>query len=489
MSGKHSQGSRRTDSNVSRRTFVKAAGAGGAAVGLAGCIYGSETSEDAVVWGIDPNAEEAVGDEILDLLAENGADGIDVRLQPGDEDTGDRRDAYTNLLQAEETQPDLFLMDNGWVNVFIQRGQIANLSEELDDEDLSQVDDEYFESFTETARDPDSGDLYGVPIFPDYPTMQYRKDYAREAGYDDEDFDEWATEPMTWSEWAEITEEIVEASDAEYGLATQWDQYEGTACCTWNEVMSSFGGAYFGGFDNLFGPVGDRDVTVDEPEFVEGLEMMRTFVAEEADDYTLEDEYPLGLATSNITSWQEEDAREAILEGDAVMQRNWPYAINSNLESEEHDLTVDDYGAMPMPYAVSEDEAAQPGTGGSTSALGGWHIVLNPNSENKEEALEVIRATMTDEFNLGMFDLWGWIPPKPHLFETEEAEQVEPMGNYIDTLRVAGENAMPRPVTTVWSNQSSRIAEEVNLAVAGDKSPADAAADLQDALEDIEEQG
>ncbi len=487
MSDGYSQGNEKINSSVSRRTFVKAAGAGGAAVGLAGCIYGDSASEDAVVWGFDPNAEDAVGDEIIELLEENGADGIDIQLQPGDEDTDDRRDSYTNLLQAEETQPDLFLMDNGWVNVFIQRGHIANLSEELDDEDLSLVEDEYFESFTETARDPETGDLYGVPIFPDYPTMQYRKDYAREAGYDDDDFEEWATEPMTWQEWAEITEEIVEASDAEYGLATQWDQYEGTACCTWNEVMSSFGGAYFGGFDNLFGPVGERDVTVDEPEFIEGLQMMRTFVAEEADEHTLEDEYPLGLATEEITSWTEEDAREAILEGDAVMQRNWPYTISENLGSEDHDLTVDDYGAMPMPYAVTEDEAAQPGTGGSTSALGGWHIVLNPNSQNKEEALEVLRAAMTDEFNLGMFDLYGWIPPKPALFDTEAAESVEPMGHYMDTLRVAGENAMPRPVTTVWPDQSGLISEEVNLAVAGDKSPEEAAADLQDGLEATEE--
>ncbi len=60
------------------------------------------------------------------------------------------------------------------------------------------------------------------------------------------------------------------------------------------------------------------------------------------------------------------------------------------------------------------------------------------------------------------------------------------MGHYMDTLRVAGENAMPRPVTTVWPDQSELIAEEVNAAVSGDKSPEDAATDLQDGLEDTE---
>ncbi|MFP8956349.1 extracellular solute-binding protein [Natrialbaceae archaeon A-CW3] len=487
MSERTSQGSGRSNSSVSRRTFVKAAGASGAAATLAGCIYGSDDgSGDAVVVGLGPNVINEVGDEVVDLFHENGADGIDIELQAGDDDTGARRDNYTNLLQADEAEPDLLLMDNGWVNVFIQRGQIANLSDELDDDDLSQVEDEYFESFTATAREPTSNDLYGIPIFPDYPTMQYRKDYARDAGFDESDFETWATEPMTWQEWADVTEQIVENSDASYGLATQWDIYEGTSCCTWNEVMSSFGGAYFGGRDNLFGPIGERPVTVDEPEFIDGLRMMRTLVAEEHDEHT-SDEYPTGIAPDSILGWNEENAREAILNGDAAMQRNWPYAINLNVQGEDDPIPIDDYGAMPIPYAVSESEANQQGTGGSTSALGGWHLTLNPSSERTGDAVEVLRAAMTDDFNLGMFELWGWVPPKPHLFDTEEAENVEPMGHYMDTLRVAGENAMPRPVTTVWPDQSELIAEEVNSAVSGDKSPEDAASDLQEGLEATEE--
>ncbi len=473
-------------SGVSRRTFVQAAGASAGAVGLAGCLYGNGDGGDGVVIGFDPDAEQAVGEEIKQLFYDNGLDGdIEIEFRPGDSDTGDRRDNYVSLLQAGEAEPDILLMDNGWVNVFIQRGHIANLSDELTDEELSRIENEYFGPFTDTARDPETDNLYAVPLFPDYPSMIYRKDYAREAGYDDDDFDEWATEPMTWQEWADVTEEIVDASDAEFGLATQWDNYEGTACCTWNEVMSSFGGAYFGGRDNLFGPVGDRPVTVDEPEFIEGLSMMYTFVAEEEDEYT-HDDYPTGLATTSITSWRELDAHSAMAGGNAVMQRNWPFAIVDSITSDDYDLEVDDVGTMPIPYAVSEADAAQPGTGGTTSALGGWHLCLNPNSERKAEALEVLRTAMEDDVNLGLFDLWGWIPPKPGLFEAEEAESLEPIGNYLDTLQVAGENAMARPVTQQWPSQSSSISEQVNQAVAGDKPPAEAAADLQESLEGTE---
>jgi ABC-type glycerol-3-phosphate transport system substrate-binding protein len=310
--------------------------------------------------------------------------------------------------------------------------------------------------------------------------MQYRKDYARQAGYDDSDFEQWATEPMTWEEWSQLTAEITEASDAQYGLATQWANYGGTSCCTFNEVMSSWGGAYFGGRENLFGPVGERPVTVNEPETINSLRMMRTFVEGVDENFG---NYASGIAPSEITSWQEEDAREEILNGNAVMQRNWPYAITLNAG----ELGTDKYGAMPIPYSVPEDEAAQPGTGGTTSALGGWHVVLNPNSERKEAALEVLRTSMKDAVNLGMLDIWGWLPPKPELFNSDEATSIEPIGNYMDTLRLAGENVMPRPVTEAWPNQSSVIAQEANSAVAGSKSASQAMEDLQGALGDTEE--
>ncbi|MCU4740513.1 extracellular solute-binding protein [Halobacteria archaeon AArc-m2/3/4] len=482
MPEKYSQGTRTDGSRVSRRTFVKAAGASGAAVSLAGCIYGDDgDGEDAVVFGFDPDSADDVGDEIVQLFYDNGLDeDIDVELQPGASDTGERRDNYETLLDTGETEPDIMLMDNGWVNVFIQRGLIANLSEVLEDDEVSRIDDEYFEAFTDTARDPDSDELYGVPLFPDFGTMQYRKDYAREAGYDDDDFEEWATEPMSWEEWSQITAEMVEESDANFGLSTQMAIYEGTSCCSFNEVLTSWGGGYFGGEENLFGPVGERDVTVDEEEFVDALRMLRTFV--DGDDENALEDYEGDLAPSDITQWSEDESLPQMENGSAAMHRNWPYAIVNNAE----EFGVDNYGTMPIPYAVSEDEAAQDGMGGTASALGGWHIVMNPNSERQEESLEVIRAAMEDDFNLGLLDLWGWLPPKPELFDSQEAEDLEPIGNYMDTLRVAGENAVARPVTEVWGTQSELIAQEVNSAVAGNKSPQEAAEDLQSGLEDTE---
>jgi len=442
------------------------------------------------VWGFDPVAVQNNGDQIKQSLHDNGlSDDITIEFQPGDQDTGARRDNYNRLLSAGETEPDMFLMDNGWVNVFIQRGQLQNLSEMLSDDMLSTVEENYFSGFTETAIDPNSGGLFGVPVFPDFPTMQYRKDLVEDAGYSPES-NNWATEPMTWEEWSTIAEDVQDNAGMQYGFTTQWDIYEGTACCTFNEVMSSWGGAYFGGRDNLFGPIGDRPVTVDRPEVISSLNMMRKFVHDENAGSQFQS-YGGGFTPTNILGWIEEGARTPFAEGNSVFHRNWPYSLaltGRNPDETEDPALGENLGAMPIPYAVPESEAAQPGTGGTTAALGGWHMTVNPNINNQEDIAEVIRAAMEPDFQLTLLSVQGWLPPRPELFNSSEAQNVDVVGRYMDTLQVAGSNTMARPVTAVWSDQSSNISQQANRAVGQDTSSADAMATLQSALEDTESQ-
>jgi len=486
MADNTSQEDRSTARRVSRRRFVQAAGVTGAATGLSGCIYGGGGGGggggNTVRWGFDPTAAQENGDAIKEALHNNGlSDDITVEFVPGASDTGQRRTNYNRLLRAGESQPDMFLMDNGWVNVFIQNGLIQNLSDVLEDSMLSTVEDEYFTGFTATARDPGSGDLYGVPVFPDFPTMQYRKDWADQAGVSFS-----ATEPISWAEWSRKTKQIQDEVGADMGFATQWDIYEGTSCCTFNEVLTSWGGAYFGDpTENLLGPVGDRPITVDQQPVVDGLKMMRRFVHGGGDSEALQDsDYAEEIAPTSITSWKEEDARSAILNGEAVMQRNWPYAIALNAAEEE--LGVEKYGAMPIPYGVTPDNATVPNTGGTASALGGWHMTVNPNSGKQDAIRQVISAAMSEEFQLTLLEVQGWLPPRPSLFESDRAQNVPVMGNYMETLKVAGQNVIARPVTSVWPDQSSKIASEANNAVSQSKTPSEAMTDLKSSLRSIE---
>jgi ABC-type glycerol-3-phosphate transport system substrate-binding protein len=466
--------------------------------GLAGCADliggggggGNGGAGRTVQWGFDPVAAQNNGDAIKQALHDNGlSEDISVELVPRDQDTGAARSNYNRLLSAGETSPDMFLMDNGWTNIFIQRGQLQNLTEAPPENLVNDVSNNYFSAFTDTARDPGSGDLYGVPVFPDFPTMQYRKDLVEEAGYNP-DSNNWATEPMTWEQWSNIAEDVQDNAGTEYGFTTQWDIYEGTACCTFNEVMSSWGGAYFGGRENLFGPIGDRPITVDRPEVISSLNMMRKFVHDE-DAESKFSSYGGGFTPTNILGWIEEGSRTPFAEGNSVFHRNWPYSLaltGRNPDNTQDPALGEDLGAMPMPYAVSESNAAQPGTGGSTAALGGWHMTVNPNSQKQEDITEVVRAAMQPDFQLTLLSIQGWLPPRPELFNSSEAKDVDVVGRYMDTLQVAGNNTMARPVTAVWSDQSSKIAQQANRAVGQEASSADAMATLQNSLENTESQ-
>ena len=498
--------------SVSRRRFVVATGAGGVSVSLAGCAdliggggggtepdgttggttTGSGRSGDAttVQWGFDPVAVQENGDAIKQALRDNGLpERVEVQFVPGDQDTGQRQSNYNRLLSAGEADPDMFLMDNGWVNVFIQRGQIQNLTELLSEDVVSTVNDEYFEGITSTARDPESDNLYGVPVFPDFPTMQYRRDLVEQAGYSPME-NNWATEPMTWEKWSNVTADVTDNADVDFGFTTQWDIYEGTACCTFNETKATWGGAYFGSRENLFGPVGDRPITVDAQPLVHSLDMMRRFVHGEAFDHL--SGYAGGFTPTDILGWKEEDSRAPFANGNAVMHRNWPYslALTGRNPDETRDPALgDELGAMPMPYAVPESEAQAGGMGGSIAALGGWHMTVNPNSQQKDAVVEVVRAAMEPGFQLRLLEIQGWLPPRPELFNSSEAQNVPVVGEYLDTLRIAGERSLPRPVTPVWSDQSSVIAQQANRAVGQEVSSQQAMTSLKSSLQEIENGG
>jgi ABC-type glycerol-3-phosphate transport system substrate-binding protein len=495
--------SRRT---VSRRRFVAATGASCLTLGLAGCPETGETGptgndtgrtedgigtvtgtpdedgEQATVrWAFEPTAVREHGDGILRTLRERGLpDDVDVEFVPVDEDVAQRRSDFDRVLSAEEPRPDLFLMQYDWVSVFRHHDRIQNLTDLLSENAVAGVDDEYFDALTAPARDPESGDIFGVPLFADFPAIHYRRDLVEAAGYDPVE-DGWDTDPMSWRDWSHVVADVLDHADVEFGFTTQWDIYEGTACCSFNEVMTSWGGAYFDGREYLFGPVGDRLVTVDAEPVVKSLNMMRKFVHDEDVEGLVA--FAGGFTPSDVLGWIDREAREPFVAGRAVMHRDWSPALQT---AGRENALGEDLGTMPVPYAVPEAEAAADGAGGTTAAVGGWQVTVNPFSENHRAVSHLIEALLDPGFQVELLERMGWLPPRPALFETTEAQAVDGIGRHLDTLRVAGENAMPHPSTRVWNDQASVIAQQVNRAVARELPAAEALAELRTSLESIE---
>ena len=469
------------ESSVSRRRFMAAAGATGAAMGIAGCTGGDDDDGTTTIQ-LSADADfEAIEDEIEAALYDAGlSEDIELEVLPGDFETDSRREDYQAALDANRGDPDIFMMDSGWTIPFILREQVLNLEEELSDDVLSRIENEYLEASVDTATHPETGELFGVPFFPDYPVMQYRKDLVEEAGYDPEG-ENWATEPMSWEEWAEMVADVWDYHGGEdeytYGFTTQAAAYEGLACCTFNETMSSFGGAFFGGRENLF-ERGDRPVTVTEEPVIETIRMMRAFMYGDEDEEAHPD-FPQ-ITNNDLVQYTEEDAREPFTNGNAIFHRNWPYSVVINGED---DAFGEDLGTMPLPYGVSPGDSQYDGLGGTQHALGGWHLTVNPNSQNLDAAIEVVEAFVDDDVMLTVFELNGNLPPVPEVVEAADPDELGPIGRYLDTLAVAGEHTIPRPVTDVWPQQAAQVYQEVHDAYTQEKTPEEAMEDLQEQLE------
>jgi ABC-type glycerol-3-phosphate transport system substrate-binding protein len=487
---------------VSRRNFVKAAGASGVAVGLAGCVStggggdgGGDGGDGGMDLGQPPEGEVTVRwaadsrvndnkDAIVEALRNAGlSDNISLEILAGSQVTDNRQSQYQQWLSSGREQPAMLMMDSGWTIPFIAREQLLNLSQNLPSDMVSKVENDYFGASVSTAKGAD-GDLFGMPLFPDFPTMQYRKDLLEQAGYGSSDFDTWATEPPSWEEFSNITRQALDTDgvDVQNGYTFQASVYEGLSCCDFNEFMTSWGGAFFGGRENLFGPVGDRPITVEEQPVIDSINMVRHFIHGGESDFS---SYGANIAPEAVLQWTEEPSRQPFTNGDTVMHRNWPYSININ---GAEDAFGEDLGVMPIPYGVQPSEAKYEGTGGPVAALGGWHMTLNPNApeQNLRAAVQVMKAMQTEQFKLDIFGIIGWIPPEPPLLDSDRAAEVPVIGRYLRQLKVAGENAIPRPVTVVWPQQSGPVAQQVNAAYAKSKSAEDAMAELASSLEEIE---
>lgn len=424
------------------------------------------------------SAEKEAQSKLNDVLHRAGLpERISVSILSTSGLSGDTQSQYRQWLSAGRSKPDIFRMDVGWTIPFIKRDQIANLNNKLPPDVVDEIKKNYFPASVDATSGED-GDIYGVPYQVGLPTIQYRKDLVKKAGFKPDE-EEWSTNPLSWKKFSQVVSRTRKQSNVKWGFAWQAKNYVGLSCCTFNEQMTTWGGAYFGGFENLFGPVGERPVTVDSKPVLDALRMGRTFIHGSDAPNTL-DGYEQ-ISPTNVLQWSEGPSSSAFMDGNAVALRYWPSAIPP-----AHEAFGDSLGVMPIPYGVKQSEAKFQGTGGTASALGGWNMTLNPNTNNQGAALKVLEAFTSQPFREFQLKELALLPPDSAQLGSQGMQDVPVWGRYAKTLDIAGKNAVPRPVTVVWPDESPAIAQQVNAVLAGQTPPQNGMADLKSTLEEIE---
>lgn len=346
----------------------------------------------------------------------------DIRvIQRRTPDAADQRhQLYVQWLNAGASQPDVLQLDVVWTAEFAAAGWILPL------ERFHPEVDAFAPASIEANRW--EGRLFALPWFVDVGLLYWRTDLMD-------------APPSSLSELRQLAARAQREAGVPYGLVWQGARYEGLVT-VFLEHLGAFGG-------HIIAP--DGAVTVDEEPAVQALTWMRDAVWHEA------------TVPRAALTWHEEETRFAFQNGQAAFMRNWPYAW-SLLESDPDSRVAGRTGVAPMPGTRAGAEA--------TAALGGSQLAINANTDHPEAAWRVVEFLTRAEQMLERAAVVGQYPARAALYD--DPRLAEALGRDIAPLRQAVMQAVPRPVTPVYTQLSEILQIHVHRALTNQAEPREA---------------
>nr|WP_264474978.1 extracellular solute-binding protein [Salinirubrum litoreum] len=317
--------------------------------------------------------------------------------------------------------------------------------------------------------------LVGLPLFAVPSVVAYRRDWVAEEGYPVAD---WDDDPPTWTTFAQAVRDVRDERDVEgFLFETDGGDYP---TGLFHDLLAGYGGGYFGDPSQfLFGPVGDRPVTVGDAAGVAAARHLRSLVESGETGVT-------GLGPDESVS--ERAALERVATGEAVACRTLASRLGTLGRP-----AVDRIGVTRVPR-VSGIEGPLPWTGGPPSSYFGQYAVLNPNATGgtRDAAAAVLRAMATDTFQrrlfeaaLGAGDRHVWFPARRSAYPRTTGE-ADDLRQFARPVRDANESGLTLPVTRAWTEQYRAIDDTLSELLAGDSDPDPAMASLAEELRRIE---
>ena len=318
--------------------------------------------------------------------------------------------------------PDLVILDGCSMASFIQLGLFGDIS----DADINW--DEYIEGPLESTMM--DGKHYGIPFATNCTALYYNKDMFDAAGID------YPDENTTWDEFHEMAKALTK--DGVYGFgnaATNTD--EGTfQCLQW---LYTAGGSY-----------------TDIEDGVDAYKLMQEMIED-------------GSWTKECVNWTQSDVNNNFMAGNLAMQQNGPWQI-PGIEANAPDLN---YGVTVLPKKDAD-------SGQATSILGGENMgVVNKDDTSGAEAF--LKYYDQTDVMVDAMKQYGSYPPK-----TEAANDTYWTEDPIQKAFLTQiETSIPRGPSASWSSYSSAIQTGFQEVMTSAKTPEQAAADTQAAVDAI----
>jgi multiple sugar transport system substrate-binding protein len=425
-----------------RRDFLKMGGAGLAGAALLGstaCGGGSSGSGNLVFsMGTDTSGTLQ---SLIDKFNKQSKD-FKVTYQEMPTDSGAYFDKLRTQFQAGGGNIDVIGADVIWPAQFAANGWILDVTDKFPKSEQSQFLQGPIQSLMY------DGKIYGVPWFTDAGMLYYRADLLEKSGF--------AEPPATWAELEEMGMKVAKDQGIDNAFVFQGDQYEG-GVCNGLEYIWTHGG-------NVLDPANPNKVVIDSSEAIDGLTTEQNIVKK-------------GVAPQAVATFTETETDPAFLGNKAVFARNWPYMYALAGTKDYPDVKPDQIGVSPLPVA--------PGNG-LASALGGWNMLINAQSDMQDEAWEFVQWMTSEQAQRQRALDASLMPTRPALYDDQKIRDTLPV---IVQGEEALKNARARPVSPYYSDMSLEMQEQFNSVVKGDTSPQDAVSSLQQSLEQIIEAG
>lgn len=403
----------------------------------------------ALVWtttGTGPGAQAAtitlacgaVGIEYEECRAAADAwadlSGNTVLTFPMPNELDERLEIYDAVMRDGTGKIDVFLIDAVWPALL--GDALLDLTPYLGDEAKA-----HFPEIIE--NNTVGGELKAIPLFLDTGTLYFRRDLLERHD---------RPVPSTWNELAETARLIQNAertagNPAMWGLVFQGQNYEGLTCNALEWIGSS-GGGHVVEFDGT--------VSINNAAAVDALGRTADWIGD--------------IVPNAVLEYDEEAARYAFQEGNAVFMRNWPYAwslLNSPMS-----LVSGDVGIAPLPSG--------PG-GAPVGTVGGWQVGVSKHTNSPREASDLVRFLTSRRLQRQRAVEASYAPTRPIVYEDLGAiEGADFMAGLVGMTPIA----RPSTVTgAAYGRVSQIVASTVHKVLAGKVDAATALAEAERELE------
>jgi multiple sugar transport system substrate-binding protein len=354
-----------------------------------------------------------IGKQVVkDFTTKYGAQGYKATLTEFPASADQQRSQFIQRQQAKSDDCDVFSSDVIWTAEFASQKWLYDLTPYVQAQKSK-----YIGAPLETVHYADK--YWGVPETSDAAFIYYRTDKGGGAP------------PATW-------QEVYSKAKSAGGLVYQGAPYEGLTC-DFLELAFAAGGTVL---DD-----GGKKSTINSPQNIKALQLMVDGIKN-------------GAAPKAVTTYMEPETDQAWSSGRYGYMRNWTYAYAADNKSPSK--VKGKYKVAPLPSFEG---------GGKAGILGGHNSVISAYTKNPGLALKFADFYASPEFQKIALLKYSQAAVIPSVYSQADVKKAVP---YAAELLQALSQAKARPVSPVYPQISQAIYKNVNDALAGRTSPADA---------------